>query len=91
MDSYREHSLNSMPTKGDATATNLEVTGDQLKLLPRKRHTFNVRVSLRLNRQNGFIEDDTLVFLCKHAHEALHEVLEGQAGQAEQTSQRWMV
>ena len=91
MDSCRKYRLSILPAKGDETTTNFEVTGDQLKLLPRKRHTFNVRMSLRFDRQDGFIEDDAFVFLCKHAHEALHEVLEGQAGQAEQTSQRRMV
>ena len=88
MDSCREYNLSIMPAKGDETATNLEVTGDQLKLLPRKRHTFNVRVSLGFDREDSLIENDALVFLCKHAHEALHEVLDIQTGQAEQAFRR---
>ena len=57
--------------------TYAEVSGDRIEVLPREGHTFDAGVLLLAKRENGLIEDDTLVLFCEHLHNALHEVLRG--------------
>lgn len=54
----------------------LEITRYQFKMFPGHRHTFDEGVLLLFQGNYCFIEDYALVILGKHAHYALHEILE---------------
>lgn len=54
----------------------LEELGDDIILCPGKRYAFDACMSLPFEANYRFIEYNTLVFLRKHLHEALHEILQ---------------
>lgn len=53
----------------------LEVSGHLVVLLPRQRHTFNDSMLLPLERDDGFIEENTFIVFSEHPHQRFHEVL----------------
>jgi hypothetical protein len=59
----------------NSVGTNPEVRGQLFVLFPRHGHAFDERVLLRLQADDGLEEDDALVLLGEHAHQALHEIL----------------
>lgn len=54
---------------------NLEVPRNLLKLLPREGNALDNRMFLGLDGHDGLVEDNSLVLLSEHAHQALHEIL----------------
>lgn len=54
---------------------NLEVPRNLLELLPREGNALDDRMFLGLDGHDGLVEDNSLVLLSEHAHQALHEIL----------------